>query len=245
MGPDPLADTLKREITEIILRKDQRSARSHQINIGPSELSSPCDRQVGYRLAGIPAVNMGADPWAAIVGTAIHSWLEEALKDWISWKQLTTWSTERSVRLSEYVTGRCDWYRNGVVIDFKTGGKDRMREVKKDGPPENYKIQTQLYGLGYEQAGLPVTHVALIFLPRSGLLKDIFVWVEEYDRLRAQATLDRVPQIGRRLIELDVLNRPNAWNEVPATASRYCGYCSWYQSHRDSDRADDRGCPGR
>src|SRR6186997_3274815 len=60
---DPEAVALKEQILEVIKFRDQRNPRSHQVNIGPSELSSPCDRRIGYRMVGIPAINTTLDPW--------------------------------------------------------------------------------------------------------------------------------------------------------------------------------------
>lgn len=235
-------EQLKKEIIGIILDAEKNSERSLQANIGPSELSSSCRRKIGYRLAGIPEVNSNSDPWAAIVGTAIHAWLQKA----VDRQRRPQWFTERTLLLSPYVDGHCDWYRNGMVVDFKTAGKDRMREVAKYGPPLEYQVQVHLYGYGYEQLGLPVEDVALIFFPRAGLLKDVFTWVVPYSRAVALEALAKIPDIGGELINLDILNHPERWQQIQATPSHNCGYCPWYAYHLQMIAgASDEGCPGQ
>lgn len=251
MGPveDPDAIWLKQAMTEIILHAEGLNPRGSQTDLGPSELSSLCDRQIAYRIAGIPAVNLTADPWAAIVGTAIHAWLEKAT---IAWNETHSkpfeWITESRRRLTEVVVGHCDLFNipKGMVVDHKTGGTDRMREVLKSGPPLSYQTQVQLYGLGYELAGYRVNKVALVFYPRSGLLKNLYSWTADYDRTVAEAALARVPAIGAELIRLDVLDSPHRWEQIPATPSHDCGYCDYYKFDRlPEEGASDEGCPGK
>lgn len=235
-------EDLKREIQEIILDAENHAPRGAQISIGPSELSSTCRRKIAYRIAGVPAVNSGSDPWAAIVGTAIHAWLEKA----VNRKRNPKWITERTLDISPYVRGHCDWYRDGMVIDFKTAGTDRMKEVVKHGPPMNYQTQVHLYGYGYEKLGYQVKDVALIFLPRSGLLKNVYTWVVPYSRAAALEALAKVPDIGEQLINLDILNNPHRWEQIEPTPSHDCGYCPWYAYDRGHDEgASDKGCPGQ
>lgn len=236
-----LEEELKKDIQEIILDAERNSTRSTQVDIGPSELSATCKRQIGYKLADIPPVNSGSDPWAAIVGTAIHAWLEKA----VNRRNNPKWITENEMDISPYVTGHCDWLRDTMVVDFKTAGVDRMREVTKYGPPLSYQTQVHLYGYGYEQLGYRVEHVALIFLPRSGLLRNIHTWVVPYSRPAALEALAKVPKIGKELIDLDILNNPHRWEQVEATPSHDCGYCPWYAYHRSLIQgASDQGCPG-
>ena len=251
MGPveDPDAIWLKQAMTEIILHAEGLNPRGSQADLGPSELSSQCDRQIAYRIAGIPGVNKTADPWAAIVGTAIHAWLEKAT---IAWNETHDkpfeWITESRRKLTDFVTGHCDLFHipKGMVVDHKTGGTDRMREVMKSGPPKHYKVQVQLYAYGYELAGYQVNKVALAFYPRSGLLKNLYSWTAPYSRSVAETALARVPSIGAKLLDLNVLDNPHRWEQIPATPSHDCGYCSHYKFDRLPEQgASDEGCPGK
>jgi hypothetical protein len=246
---DPLAKKLKKQIIEVIKWKEYNNPRSQQKRIGPSEIGDPCDRRIGYRIAEVPEVNFGADPWAAIVGTAIHSWLDEAFSDWVLAHDSSAWLTETPVSLDGYLGGRSDLFNviDSCVIDHKGAGPSVMQKVQKTGPGVGYVVQIQLYGYGYEQMGYEVKKVALAFYPRAGQLKDMFVWTADYDRDVALAALDRVSRIAQDVVKLDVLKEGNGhrWEQLDAVPD-YCGFCPWYQAGRDAEvGANEFGCPGR
>ena len=246
-GEDPDAAALKHELMEMIRWADQEDPRSKQIMIGPSEIGAVCARRVGYRLAEIPPVNVEFDPWPAIVGTALHSWLDNAIESWSQAHGSTRWRTENLVNVTDVIAGRADLYdtQRNMVIDHKGAGVDVMRQVRKDGPKPEHRIQVQLYGLGYLRHGYDVKKVAVVYYPRAGWLRDSYVWVADFEPDLAYAALDRLGNIGRQLIGLDILNNPQRWDQVPATPSNACGLCPWYDPGRDSDRgADETGCPG-
>ncbi len=247
-GFDPFADLVKRSLIEVILWAEGQNPRGKQQAIGPSEIGDPCDRRLAYRLAEMETVNNTFDPWAAIVGTALHSWLEEAFQAWNKAHSASPWATETPVVLSEFVKGRSDLYNSewACVIDHKGAGPDVMRKYRKDGPPVGYQVQVQCYGYGYEQLGLPVKKVALAFYPRAGWLRDMFVWSQDYDRSIAEEALARLSRIAQELIEKDILNKSHRWEQIPATPSNACGFCPWFVPDRDFERgADEHGCPGR
>lgn len=248
IGGDPFALAIKTHLIEMIKWAERESPRSKQQAIGPSEIGDPCDRRIGYKIAGIPEVNTNFDPWAAIVGTSIHSWLDDAITAWLKAHNSTSFITETPVTLNEFVKGRSDlyWRDFDCVIDHKGAGPDVMKKMVRHGPPPGYVVQVQLYGYGYEQLGYKVRKVALAFYPRAGWLRDMYVWTADYDRDVAQAALDRLSRIATELIERDVLNQSHRWEDVHAEPSNSCGFCPWFLSDRDSDRgANDEGCPGR
>lgn len=251
-GEDPLARRIKDEVIKVIHWRDRRNPRSAQVNIGPSELSSPCDRRIGYRLAQIERVNTALDPWPAIVGTAVHDWLESAFRDWIADTvtpgQLVEWVPETRLEMAADVQGRSDlfWVPEGIVIDYKGASPDKMKTVKSEGSPENYRRQVQIYGYGYERAGFKVNHVSLFYFPRAGNIKDAHVDVWPYDRNVALMSLARIPAIARRLVELGIDTNPHRWEQVDAVPSRDCGFCPWYNFRRSPEEgASDQGCPGK
>lgn len=243
-------DPIKSELIDMILWADGNSARSLQVAIGPSELGNPCDRAVGYRMAGVAEPNNRTDPWPAIVGTAIHQWTEKAVnayEDAHPDPRGRRWLTEQKVRPDPLVTGHSDYFHQprNMVVDLKTAGRDVMRRIHKEGPPIGNQVQVQLYGLGYEKLGFTVKEVALAFVPRAGWLSDMYVWTQPYDRSAAEGALARMYGIGHRLIELDVMNQPHRWEMVESTPSKSCGYCP-FMNVRDADRgADGTGCGGR
>jgi hypothetical protein len=249
LSEDPAAQQLKSELIEIIKWYDRRNPRASQVPLGPSEIGTPCDRRLAYRIAEVPAINTDTDPWAAIIGTAMHSWLDAAISSWCTDQQgECEWLTETPVVLDDFIQGRSDLYNRSraMVIDHKGAGPDVMRKILKHGPPPGYVVQVQLYGLGYEKLGYPVKKVALAFYPRAGWLKNMYVWVTDYDRNVAQAAIDRVGEVAELLIEKNVLANPHRFEQIPAYRSNDCGFCPWYDPGRDPERgATETGCPGR
>jgi hypothetical protein len=249
---DPLALKLKKQIIEIVKWADRNSARSQQKTIGPSEIGDPCDRRIGYRIADVPEVNDGFDPWAAIVGTSIHSWLDEAFRARIrlSPDDAKTWLTETRLPIAGFIKGRSDLFNvdEACVIDHKGAGPSVMRKVKAQGPGPGYVVQVQLYGYGYRQMGYEVKKVALAFYPRAGWLRDVYVWTDDYKEEVALGALERLSQIAQKVSNLDMLNKSyeHRWEQIAAQPSDSCGFCPWYVPDRDLEvGANLSGCPGR
>ena len=247
-GPDPLVLALKQELSDMIMWNERESPRSRQVAVGPSELGDACDRRLAYRIAGNPTVNSGSDPWPAIVGTAVHDWLERAINRFQRTSGDNGWLTEMRVYPDDLVKGRCDLYnyKTFSVVDWKTAGADVMRKVQKGQIPEGYKTQVQIYGLGHKRAGREVKDVALVFLPRSGWLSDMFVWRAPYDESVAKAALDRMYRIVGQLIELDIESNPHRFQLIDAVPGDSCVWCPFFVKEKDPDMAADQtGCPGR
>jgi hypothetical protein len=245
---DPFATMLKTRLIDVILwaQSEVMNPRSKQSLIGPSELGTICDRRIGYRVAGIPKVNVDVDPWPMVVGTAVHSWLERAFTVWNEANTRTPeWATETRLNLDQAVQGTSDLYsyEYKAVIDWKGAGPDVMKKVRRDGPPVGYQIQAHLYGYGYTLQGLPVEKVCLVFLPRAGWLKDMYVWCDDYSQDVALGAIMRLYRIATDLTQMDISKHPNSWNDVPAHPSNDCGFCPWYRP--SESEASDQGCPGR
>jgi hypothetical protein len=249
LDPDPAATRLKRELADIILWHERTSPRSLQKTIGPSEIGNTCDRRIAYRIAGIPAVNVWGDPWPAVVGTAIHAWLEKAVNRYQTSKALRDWLTEVRVRPDPLVQGSSDAFHvpTGTVVDYKTTSTDTLRKLRKGGAPsDSYIVQINLYGLGHERAGRNVKNVALVYYPRSGWLDDAFVWQTPYNPGIAHQALERLYHIGYLLLDLDIENHPERIAQIPADPGDACVWCPLF--NRDMDptvQASNLGCPGR
>lgn len=242
---ESLASRLREDIGDVVRWAAARNPRGLQRVPGPSELGGACDRRLGYRIAGVEEVGSAIDPWPSTVGTAIHSWLEEAF---IARERVTgegRWHTERRVAVDEIISGTSDLYdaSTHTVIDHKSVSSDVMRKVIADGPPRAYQVQAHLYGLGYEREGARVEYVALAFYPRAGRLRDLYVWTCPYDESQARGALERVYAIARQLIELDTAGHQRQWESIPATPGDECGLCPWYTSGVTAP--SDQGCPGR
>lgn len=236
-----LGINLLSDLTDVIKWTESNSARSVQKSIGPSELGSLCDRKIAYRLAGVSETNWWSDPLPAIVGTAVHSWLEKAVNRFQEVHYMTRWQTEITVKPDDMVTGHMDLYDNelNAVIDWKTVSPTKLKAWKADGPPEHYKDQVNLYARGAQLANAPVQKVVLVAVPRSGWLRDMQIWVDDYRPERAQAALNRMYGIANVLIKQgDDLS----FEEIPAVPSGECSFCPWYRG--GAGRADLSGCPG-
>jgi hypothetical protein len=248
---DPFTSMLKQQLIDMVKWADKQNPRSHQQMIGPSEIGTLCDRRIGYRLAGLPGCNTEFDPWPSIMGTAIHSWLDDAVNTWMEQVGAEKdWLTETRLVISDTVQGRADLYsiEHRAVTDWKTAGPDIMKKVRRDGPPLGYQIQTHVYGLGFEQLGLTVEKVCLAFLPRAGWLRDMYVWCAPYDRDIAVGAVTRLRLIAQQILNLDILIHGNGhrWEQIDAVPSNDCGWCPFYAPHRSSEQgADETGCPGR
>lgn len=247
-GDDPFSVMLKGRLTEIIRWYDSENPRSKQQAIGPSEIGDPCDRRIAYRLADVPTINNWMDPWAGIVGTALHTWLEDAVSSWCQVFASDEWKTETTLHLNEFIEGHSDLYntKHKTVIDWKSASKDVIRTSQLHGPSVGYMIQTHLYGYLFEEAGHPVERVALVFLPRAGWLSDMYVWSAPYDRSVAMNALNRLYGIAQQIVDLDVLTQSHRWEQIDHQPGKGCGYCPWYEARRDPERgADETGCPGK
>lgn len=247
-GGNPAAETIKNDLAEIVLWNERMSPRSQQKTIGPSEIGNECDRRLAYRIAGVPRVNW-SDPWPAVVGTAVHNWLEVAVNRFQRENGNHGWVTEVTVEPDPLVRGRSDLFHvpTGTVVDYKTTGTDTMRKLRKGTPPSpGYITQIQLYGLGHERAGRAVHNVCLVYYPRSGWLDDVFVWYAEYDPSIAHAALKRLYGIGFQILDLDIPNHPERFSEITATVGDGCVWCPMFIRELDqSVSASQNGCPGR
>lgn len=245
---DPFGRALKTELTDMIRWAESTSPRSQQLAVGPSELGNACDRRLAYRIAGTDAVNTTMDPWPAIVGTSIHSWTEKAILRFMAETGQHDWLTEVRLQPDPLVPGSSDLYKisTATVVDLKTAGTDVFKRIKRNGPPDGYKIQTHLYGLGHENAGRRVESVALVIVPRAGWLRDMYVWWAPYERGVAQAAIDRLYGLANRLLQLDILHNGQKFADILAEPGDGCVWCPFFvRDHPEDLGASQRGCPGR
>ena len=236
---------IKDDVINIVRWAHNTSARSLQTSLGCSEVGQECDRRIAYKMAGIPpASGLGSDPWPAVVGTAIHTWMEMAVNNYQEAHSMKQWVTELEVHPSPIVKGHTDLYDRDrkAVLDWKFPSPENLKIMRKEGPSEQYMTQVQLYGLGHMKAGRAVERVGIVAAGRQGWLKDMYVHTVPYDQGAAEAALQRVYDIGQKLIEMEILDHPERWDDVPAVPGKMCFWCPWHQ--RSSFMADDKGCPG-
>jgi hypothetical protein len=229
---------LRSELISIIKNFAANAPRSLQRSIGPSQVGTACPRELAYMLSDLEPTRDVHDPWPSIVGTAVHSWLADAMAaanppppaDPI-------WIPERRVDVGFGLRGSSDVFHipTGCVLDWKILGDTTYRQYTSAGPSEVYRTQAHCYGLGFARAGFQVARVGIVFMGRSKYLKDMFIWSEPWDPERALRALDRKIKIE------EWLRRGNAPNTVPKVPGGSCYYCSF----KSKNGGEDGYCVGK
>jgi len=237
------------ELLTIIRNAADNAPRTLQTAIGPSGVGVPCDRRLTLEILAATQHNTGVDKWAATVGTAVHTWLADVFtthnQQLIAAGQPPRWLLEQRVNIRTGLSGSCDLYdlQTHTVTDWKTTGATRLRKYRAAGHPgQQYRYQAHLYGMGWANAGLPVRDVAVVFLPRSGVLRDTYYWTEPYDQTVAQAALDRMDGL---LVGADIADSLGGLDQFMRALPRdtdMCDYCPFYTPDRGISPAD--GCNG-
>ncbi|QMP84429.1 putative exonuclease [Streptomyces phage Dagobah] len=259
-----LADSMSERGKEIAIRlketfyaytnRNTSDNRSAQKRLGPSEIGTPCDRQVAMKLMGIRPVNP-QEGWAPFVGTAVHASLAEMF-EWANGGGAGSGRYHTEVRVdlpSELVPGGTLDLYDGVlymVDDHKLMGRWSLDKLIQEGPSETYRVQLHTYGLGAERAGFKVKEVALIGWPRQeSSLDKLYVHVEKYDRKIAEKAIARVERIGREVASRTGAARDNGYvSDNPLEVAQTFGPgddCKWCPFHLRSDKGFKRGCPGK
>lgn len=242
---DEMAEQVTAELQAIIRWASDTSPRSLQTTIGPSELGTPCDRRLAYRLAGSKEFNHHMDPLISVVGTGLHSWLEAAVRRFNA-----TFGDDTLIPESEIIyddegnTGRSDLYHRQLqaVIDFKSCGPDVLKKLPDVGPERGHRVQGHLYGGGYIRAGLPVKQIMLAYIPRSGLLRSIYVWREPYDPQVAMDALRRRDELAA-LVKLTGPFDPRQYATEGVT-EKDCWFCPYKTNQTLLGATAEYGCPG-
>lgn len=252
-GPPP---STVAEMREVLNDLDGSRPRSRQTRLGPSELGTPCQRQIAMKLAGVPRQPEDKrPPWAPMQGTAMHGLMEEALRFHNTQLGRERWIVEEKLVVDpglpdvDPITGHGDAFDvdHGMVVDWKYVGVTALREVKRKTVPNEqlvkpeYRVQAHLYGRGHERAGRDVRYVRLVFLARSHDYADSAEWTEPYDRDIAFRAIDRYYATVQLLIDLNLAANPGLWAVVPAVPGKACDWCPF---RRVGGPADATGCPG-
>lgn len=213
---------------------DANDARSLQKEMGPSSLGTTCLRELAHSVSETPVVNTDSDPWFAVIGKAVHTWLEMALNkyqfDFLGYgPDAPRWLTERRVKINHPaygMAGNTDVYDTVTqeVIDYKILGWSSLKHYKEWGPSAAYRVQAHTYGKGWKQRGYPVRSVCIAMLPRSHYLRESYFWSEPFNESIADQALERAGLV-RALVAAGT--RPH---QMPAHVDRevYCAWCPWY-----------------
>lgn len=228
---DPIGLVLGDALRELIWTGAMSSERSRQVEVGMSEIGSLCDRQLAYRAAGVPPVNVGNDPMPSIIGTGFHLHMEKVFRS----LDPRRWLVETPLTY-QGIKGTCDLYdrRRKLLIDWKSTSKQKLRRLRQDGPPHQAQVQIQLYGAAMREAGEDPQRLALAYVPRDGQLDDLWVWSTTPDQSIVDTAMERFHLIVALTSDLSPA-------QAPATPTRLCSFCSHFSSG-STDLA--RACPG-
>lgn len=244
-----VAKAIKDELTAVLCWAEASRERSLQVELGPSELGTECDRQLAYRIMGLTGPNLDrADPWAGFVGSAIHQRTEDSIRRYEAAHPLAPkWNIEEKVRIVPgLIEGHADLNRGDVLVDEKSAGKTVMAEVLKNGPPLKHEVQLNLYIYGLRIIGRDIRTGALVYVPREGYLRDMFVHAAPYKETLALEYIARPYRLRDEMIRLGVQQNPLRWEQIPAKPSYMgCQYCPMWERYAGPGvGATDKSCPG-
>jgi hypothetical protein len=237
---------------DVLSDLDASRARSMQVELGPSELGTPCQRQIAMKLAGLPRQPDKRPPWAPMQGTAMHTMMEEALRFHNQQLGRERWVIEQRLQIDAdgEIPGHGDAYDTDTdtVVDWKYVGSTALRKVKRKTVPvaelvsPTYRVQGHLYGYGHWRAGREPKWVRIVLLARSHDYDESAEWTEPYDREIAVTALVRYYATKDLLNALPLAEQPALWGAVPAAPSEdACAFCPFQRPGRP---ADGTGCPG-
>lgn len=221
--------------------------RSLQQRIGPSEVGIECDRRIGYKLLHYKEPENRYNLKAQI-GTWGHAGLEEVFDAYNlahpEFGGQERYLIENTVRIGEVpylgypLAGHCDLYDRvtAAVLDHKFVGPSQLKHYKKDGPSQQYRVQANIYGLGWLRAGFPVSTVGICFFPRQGEFDEIYVWQDEFNQQLAEDALARLAGIA-----MVTSTAGPAGLAILPTAEAWCKYCPFFKAGSTNPAV---GCPG-
>lgn len=244
--------TRLREIFYSYVNRNARDNRSAQTTLGPSEIGSPCDRQLAMKLMGVPAVNP-QESWAPFVGTAVHASLAEMF-EWANGANSGRFAVEMPLTFGSSVVPRGTGDLLDRVLfmflDHKLMGKYSLKKLIEQGPSDEYRVQLHTYAYGAEKAGERVKEIALVGWPREeSSLQNLYVHVEPYDRQIALDAIARVERLHREVqgrlgtvpTNVFVSENPLEVAQTFPTADA----CRWCPFHNRADKRFTSGCPGK
>ena len=213
----------KELLLTVLHAKDASRDRSMQTEVGPSEIGG-CKRKVWYRLNAQPHTNENQSKLAAIMGTAIHAAIEDAIgsldpeaKEYLVETEVAYGDMKAHVDLFVPSTG--------AVIDWKTSKIKNLSFF----PSVQQRWQVQVYGYLIEKSGKgKVNTVNLVAIARDGDEKDVKVHTEAYDEKVALEALSWLANVKASQIAPE-----------PEKDVSFCRlYCQYY------DESGEMGCVG-
>lgn len=214
------------ELIKAITAAGLSTTRGQQTDIGPSQIGG-CARKLWSQLNGVEKTNHATLRFASMMGTAIHSYIQEAFHRLDPFGERYLLEPEIYDEATK-LRGHVDMFDkdSGEVIDWKS------TKIKNLGyfPSRQQRWQVQLYGYLIETVlGHKVNTVTLVAIPRDGTEHDIVYHSEPYDVNVANEAL-------AWLSEVKFAKHPPA----PEKDAVFCrNYCEFY------DKTGAKGCAGR
>ena len=212
----------KELLLHVLHSKDASRDRSQQTEVGPSEIGG-CKRKVWYRLNAQPHTNDNQSKLAAIMGTAIHAAIEDAIgaidpegKEYLVETEVAYGDMKAHVDLFVPSTG--------AVIDWKTSKIKNLSYF----PSKQQRWQVQVYGYLLSKNGYDVKTVNLVAIARDGAEKDVKVHSEPYDEAIALEAFAWLASV-----------KASTTLPEPEKEASFCkDYCQYY------DATEQMGCGG-
>lgn len=213
-----------------LLTYEQTKPRSLQVESGASQVYG-CRAESLFRLTGVSE----SDPrmsWEAEVGSAVHALLESVAGPGVIPERRVTYKG---------IPCTVDRFSKKRVTDYKTkNSAGDIAKVQKWGPVERHRGQVHLGAAAMIEAGEEVTHVELLYLPRSGNLDGAFLWSEPFDREVADAAADWLiaemlraeAMASEGIPALDEINRADLRDEDEFFCYTYCPFASVCRGER-------------
>jgi hypothetical protein len=184
-----LNDSISLAVSASLQQYMDEAPRSKQADkgvLGPSDIGF-CRQKAALMTLGVPPTD-NPPKWSAAVGTAIHNYVEAALKesnpDWLM-GSIDKIRVTAVLPSGAEISGHPDIVvpDMNMVLDIKT--VDGFSWVKREGTQQAHKFQRHLYAMGLLEAGIlteekPVL-VGNVYLDRSGKDPKPFVLIDEMD----------------------------------------------------------------
>ncbi|MEV1177904.1 hypothetical protein [Nonomuraea sp. NPDC049784] len=238
-------EDLADDIDRYIAHATTHQPRSLQRRLGPSDLGCPCDRRLGYHLAGVPP-RQQPSKWEAYLGTAFHAQMARDLAT-IPWQPrpgvvVPRFLVEQRLYVGQLggqdIFGTSDAYDQATnrVIDWKLVGKRSLAHYRRHGAGPGYSVQGQIYGKGWRLKGYPVDGITIAFMPRSERYGRRHFWHQPFNEQIADQALAR----GNAIDAAIKVAGPQALPHL-RTADAQCLWCPWFDP---ASRDVTQGCPG-
>lgn len=215
--------TIATELIKALNSSSKGSARGQQKQVGPSEIGG-CRRSTWLRINNFKRTNPDTLRLAAIMGTAIHTYIEQAFARQDPFQE--RYILEAEVEY-EGLMGHVDMFDkiNKEVIDWKTVKKSNINKF----PSKQQVMQVQLYGYLFSKTGTEVKTVTLVAIPRDGDERDIVFHSEPYDESIAIEGLKWLKEVR------EMTEAPPAEKDA-FFCRNYCGFF---------DASGTEGCAGK